>query len=461
MAIAPQTTPYDSYRICESWSLLFVPGVSTNRFDLSLDQLVSHQYNHREQSEKYRRRSSNRQIVPLALGFYSHMRPRFFECHFHPPASHEPAQNLHRRMIEIGRQQRLRLKLTQRITNQHPTDRDWHISAAVPDGGLGIDFDHTLLPAVPMIDLDLRPLRFRFVEHQLWGRSSRAFHTWASSLPGFSFRGWVVKLGVESQPRDHVYACCAADKIKQIQNGEAAIAKEDNLPIRQPSSDQLDDLPSAIGQPLMTALLLLVIALGGAQNRKERQSPNATRPRNLDQKHRTKPAESARLDEMRLRRANRITIDSFSLDLLSAAAFDRIVEADDQFTTRCKCLDQHLQQHMREPERRPSRTIEHSMIVLEALVLAIARHTKTCRDSAFANGQNGSDQQGFRALPNQFGEKRRKLYNQWQQLGRQCGHMKDSFWQEIFRSLYGLPLIFQRPGMDKVQLKEGLKSLLY
>src|SRR5262249_36100711 len=146
---------------------------------------------------------SNRQIVPLPLRFYSQMRPRLFECHFHPPASHKPAQNPQWRMPEVGRQQRLRLKLTQRIADQHPTDRDWHIPTTVPDGGLGIDFDYAFFPTIPMIDLDLRPLSFRIVEHLLWRRAARAFHTRASSLPSFSFGGWVVQLGVQSQPRDH------------------------------------------------------------------------------------------------------------------------------------------------------------------------------------------------------------------------------------------------------------------
>jgi hypothetical protein len=155
MATAPQTTPYDRYRIRESRSLLFVPGSGANWLDLGLDQLVSHHRNHREQSEKYRRRPSNRQIVPLPLRLYSQMRPRLFECHFHTPASHEPIQNLQRRILEIGRQQRLRFKLTQWVADQHPTDRDWHTSATVPNGSLGVDFDHALLPAVPMIDLDL------------------------------------------------------------------------------------------------------------------------------------------------------------------------------------------------------------------------------------------------------------------------------------------------------------------
>src|SRR5215475_3924841 len=444
MAIAPQTTPYDRYRIRESRRLLFVPGGGANWLDLGLDQSVSHQRNHREQSEQRRRRPSNRKIVPLPLRLYSQMRPRFFESHFHPPASHEPSQNLRRRMIEIGRQQRLRLKLTHRITDQHPTDRDWHIPTAIPDCGLGIDFDFALLPAVPMIDLDLRPLRFRIVEYLLWRRAARAFHSWASSLPGFSFWRRVVKLGVESQPRDHIDSWRAADKIKQIQDGETAVANEDNLPIRQPSSDQLDDLPGAIGQALMPALLPLVIALGWAQNRKERQSPDATCPRDLDQKHRTKPAEPARLDEMRLRRANRIAIDPFGLDLLSAPAFDRVVDPDDQFATRSESHDRHSQQYSGSLKRRPTRAIEHTVIILKALVLAVARHTQASGDSAFADGENCADQQCLSIIPDGLGKKRLKIYDQRQQFGRQCRHNEDSRGKEIFRSIRGLPFLFQR-----------------
>jgi hypothetical protein len=74
-------------------------------------------------------------------------------------------------MPEVGRQQRLRLKLTQRIAAQHITDRDRHIPSTLPDGGLGVDFDFALLPPVPVFNLNLRPLRFRIVESLLWRRS--------------------------------------------------------------------------------------------------------------------------------------------------------------------------------------------------------------------------------------------------------------------------------------------------
>src|SRR5215468_6330159 len=139
MATAPQTTPDDRYRICEGRRLLFIPGGCANRLNLSLDQPVSHQCDYREQPEERRRRPSNRQVVPLSLRLYSQMRPGFLKGYLHAPPTDEPIQNLQRRMVKVGRQQRLRLKLTRRIADQHPTNRDWHIPAAIPDGGLGVD----------------------------------------------------------------------------------------------------------------------------------------------------------------------------------------------------------------------------------------------------------------------------------------------------------------------------------
>jgi len=44
-------------------------------------------------------------------------------------------------MPEVSGQQRLLLKFTQSIADQHPMDRDRHIPATVTAGGLGADFD--------------------------------------------------------------------------------------------------------------------------------------------------------------------------------------------------------------------------------------------------------------------------------------------------------------------------------
>src|SRR5256885_10034892 len=146
MATAPQTSPYDRNRIREGRLLFFVPGGSANRPGLVLDQLIGHQRHHREQSKKGGRGPRNRQVAPLSLRFYPQMRPGFLKGHFHSPTANEPTQHLLRRMIEAGREQGLRLKLIQRIADQHPTDWNRTVSAAIPDRRLGVDFDLALLP---------------------------------------------------------------------------------------------------------------------------------------------------------------------------------------------------------------------------------------------------------------------------------------------------------------------------
>src|SRR5215813_13823899 len=243
MATAPQTTPYHSNRIREGRHLLFVPGSGSNRVDLGIDQPDSHQRKHREQSEKRRYCPSNCQIDPLTLCLNSQMSVSFFKDHFHPPTADEQTQNLQRRMIKIDRKQRLRIKFTQWIANQYPMDRDWHISAAIPDRRVGVNFD---------------------------------------------------------------------------------------------------------------------------------------------QEHRAQPTETTRLNEVGVRGANRVAVDAFGFDLLPAAAFDRVVNPDDQFAPRSDGRDQHSQQHLRGLKRRPPRAIEHTMIALKALVLTVACHAQIGSDSSFA-----------------------------------------------------------------------------
>src|SRR5262249_50303970 len=211
------------------------------------------------------------------------------------------------RMVEIGRKQRLRLKLAQRITDQYPTDRDRHTSATIPDCRLGIDFDLTLPPTVPVFDLDLRPLRFRVVEHLLWRRAARPFDPWSSGLSLPAFGGRIVKLRIQTQTRDQIEPRRATDKVKQIQYGEAAIAHENHVSTGQPTNDQLNDLPGAIGQPLMPTLALGVVSLRGAKHSQKWQPPDATGPRDRDQQHAAQPSQPTRLDKVRVRGTNRVT----------------------------------------------------------------------------------------------------------------------------------------------------------
>jgi hypothetical protein len=66
------------------------------------------------------------------------------------------------------------------------------------------------------------------------------------------------------------------------------------------------------------------------------------------------------------------------------------------------------------------------MVVDEAFLLAQPHDTQTSGHSSSAKRQDGSDQQDFGMLPDRLGEQGRKLYNQRQQLGRQCLQLKTS-----------------------------------
>jgi hypothetical protein len=66
------------------------------------------------------------------------------------------------------------------------------------------------------------------------------------------------------------------------------------------------------------------------------------------------------------------------------------------------------------------------MVIDEAFFLAQPHDTQTSGHSSSAKRQDGSDQQDFGMLPDRLGEQGRKLYNQRQQLGRQCLQLKTS-----------------------------------
>src|ERR1051326_1694243 len=256
MATTPQTTSYHRHRVGKGRLLFFVPGGPAHRLVLGLDQTISHQGDQREQAEQHGRGPRNGQVVPLSLSFYPQMRPRLFKSYFHAPTPHEPAQDLLRRMIEIGREQSLRIKLTPGIANQHPADRHWTVAATIPERRLGVDFDFTRLPAIPMINLNLSPPRPAMIEHLLRSRAACSFDARSPNLSYLAFGRWIVKLCIQTQPRDQINARRAAHQVKQIEHSKTAISHKNHISIGQPAGDQCDDLPSAISQPLMLAFQL-------------------------------------------------------------------------------------------------------------------------------------------------------------------------------------------------------------
>lgn len=137
----------------------------------------------------------------------------------------------------------------------------------------------------------------------------------------------------------------------------AAVSGTDDVAIGQPSCCLQEQLPGPVRQLLVPPLTVAGVSLGGCQRGQERQSPNAPssdgipstqcrwnlghlRPRDLEQDHDRKLTQAARLDEMAVRRADRITLDAACSDLRSPPPFQRVVQTDDDGPVRDKRVDQ-------------------------------------------------------------------------------------------------------------------------
>ena len=366
-------------------------------------------------------------------------------AHLHTPTSHKPGQDLQRRVVRIGTDKGLRIKLTLGGACQYPANQDRLVARFVPNAGLSVDLKLSFANSVPMLDLQFCPLRLWIIQTLLRRRAARPFHSWSPILSGFPFRSWIPQLGVYSQSCNQTGIRHAADTTKQIQHGKAAIADKDQLTIRQPTSDQLNDLPSPLDQALMLSSSLSMVAFRRTQSRQERQGPDRFGPRDLDQQHAAKPTQAAGLDEVRMRRSHRVAVDTFGFDLIAAPPLDRIVEAQDQFASRGEGLNQQSQQESAGFQGRPSRTVQGSMVVGEATFLAQPHDAQASGHSSFARRQDRSDQQDFGVLPNGLGEQWRELYNQGQQFGRQCQQLKTS------RGKSGLQLTQSADSFSKIK----------
>jgi len=144
-------------------------------------------------------------------------------------------------------------------------------------------------------------------------------------------------------------------------------------------------------------------------------------------------------------RSHRVAVDTFGFDLIAAPPLNCIVEAQNQFTSRGETHNQQSQQDSTAFQGRPSRTVQDPMVVGEASFLAQAHDTQAGGYGSFARRQDRSDRQDFGVFPNRLGEKRRELYNQWQQFGRQCQQLKTS------RGKSGLQLTRSADSFSKIK----------
>jgi hypothetical protein len=100
-------------------------------------------------------------------------------------------------------------------------------------------------------------------------------------------------------------------------------------------------------------------------------------------------------------------------------------------------------------KRRPSRSIQNGMMLLEMNLFTLALHARAGGNCAVADDQNSSDDQGFRLFPCRVEEKRCELYSSAATLASESPLLaKMSF------SVHGACRYFFKEKLDKVELSE-------
>lgn len=110
-----------------------------------------------EQGEESRGGAQDGVVGPLTLGLDSDVGADLRKSHLDLPAADEPAKNVMRMRIEVGRQECLRAEFAARIADEKPADRDWRNAAAIPQRGAACDLDDAIGPAIPQADLVALP----------------------------------------------------------------------------------------------------------------------------------------------------------------------------------------------------------------------------------------------------------------------------------------------------------------
>ena len=145
----PQPYADESEGIDEGGERFGVPGGLTNREGLSVKQRVCEEGDQGKEAEQSRGGTEDGEIGPLALGLDAEVRAGLLKGDLELPAQHEPLHDLAGRHGQFGAEERLRVTLAVRITDQHPAQRDDRQARVIPDGGAAGELDEAGLAAVP------------------------------------------------------------------------------------------------------------------------------------------------------------------------------------------------------------------------------------------------------------------------------------------------------------------------
>lgn len=162
--------------------------------------------------------------------------------------------------------------------------------------------------------------------------------------------------------------------------------------------------------------------LGRHQRGQERQRPDTPRPRDRGEQHQAHPAQPARLDEMAVGGANRITVDALGRDPLAAAALDRVVQSQDHGAVLRERVDQEPEQDAAASARAPRCPVEDAVDVHEPPLLRTAHGPQDAGHRAPTGGEDRANQQNLSVSPRAMDEQRRERQDEFGEAGGKIRH---------------------------------------
>src|SRR6201994_4420422 len=144
-------------RIGKGRLLFAIPGCRPNRTAGARRKLSGEQRDQGEQAEQTGRGGGDGLFGPLPLALKAEVITHLAEGDLDRPALHEPADDAQRVLHQVSAQQRLRLELAERITQQYPTDWQRRVAAVKPHRGLRAELEAAFRRAIPVADCDRLP----------------------------------------------------------------------------------------------------------------------------------------------------------------------------------------------------------------------------------------------------------------------------------------------------------------
>jgi len=185
----------------------------------------------------------------------------------------------------------------------------------------------------------------------------------------------------------------------QVNGSKAGVGNDNQAAVRQPTLGLQDDLTRPIDHGLVPAIVLVAPALGGGENRQERQCPAPVGPRDGHHDHERQPAQAARPDEMAARGAHRVAVDATRLDLGAPAPLNRVVDADHHFARRQESIEHLSQKRAPHGASVPARPPQHVVVATEARPFRQAHDPQRLAHRALARRQHRSSNQHQDASP--------------------------------------------------------------